>query len=331
MRKRSRLEEPQMRTDETRMTASKQSPIRERSRSSVPKISGRQPQLAEIQQAIAHTLFRPLNSDETMSGEGGAVAEHFIKPNDRLTAFERLQIYNQQYWWRILGAFGEDFRGLHAVLGERKFDRLATAYLEAHGSTSWNLADIGAKLPAFLEAHPEFIRPRSALALDVARVEGARAFAFDGPEKPVLTAKQIARTPPDRLRLGLQPYLVLLELAHPVDDFMRTLKRTEIAAVSNAVAATHTRRHKPVTVRQSRKPIHLAIHRFNFSVYYKRLDPEAYRLLLALREGATLEDACATAFAGSRELPEQSALRIQEWFARWMEFGWFCRASTPNS
>ena len=63
----------------------------------------------------------------------------------------------------------------------------------------------------------------------------------------------------------------------------------------------------------------------NFSVYYKRLDPEAYRLLLALRDGATLEDACATAFAGSKELPEKSAARIQEWFARWMEFGWFCR------
>ena len=27
-----------------------------------------------------------------------AVAEKFIRPNDRLTSFERLQIYNQQYW-----------------------------------------------------------------------------------------------------------------------------------------------------------------------------------------------------------------------------------------
>lgn len=260
-----------------------------------------------------------------MREAGAAVAERFIKPNDRLTAFERLQIYNQQYWWRILGAFGEDFRGLQAVLGERKFDRLATAYLEALGSTSWNLANIGANLPTFLEAHPELTCPRSALALDVARVECARAYAFDGPEKPVLTAKQIARTPPDRLRLGLQPYVVLLELAHPVDDFMRTLKRTEISAVSNAVAATHTHRRKPVTVRKSRTPVHLAVHRFNFSVYYKRLDPEAYRLLTSLREGATLEDACAIAFAGSKELPEQIAPRIQEWFARWMEFGWFCR------
>jgi len=282
--------------------------------------------LGEIQRAIATTLFRPLTPDEGMQAAGAAVAERLIRPNDRLTAFERLQIYNQQYWWRLLGTFAEDFRGLHAVLGERKFDRLAVAYLEAQGSTSWNLSDIGLKLLPFLAEHPELTLPRSALALDVARVECARNLAFDGPEKPALTTKQIARLPADRLRLGLQPYLGLLELSHPIDEFMRTLKRTSIAAVSNAVAASQTRRRKTVTVRKSRGPIHLAVHRVNYSVYYKRLDPEAYRVLIAIRDGATLEDACATAFADSKELPEQSAARIQEWFATWMGFGWFCRA-----
>ena len=281
--------------------------------------------LAEFQQAIAGTLFRPLTRDEGMQSTGAPVAERLVKPNDRLTAFERLQIYNQQYWWRLLGAFGEDFRGLRAVLGERKFDRLAVAYLEACGSKSWNLRNIGAQLISFLEANPTLTHPLSELALDVARVEWARVLAFDDPEKPPITAKQIARTSPDRLRLNLQPYISLLELHHPVDDLMRTLKRNEIAAVSNAVAATHTRARKTVIVRRSRKPIHLAVHRFQYSVYYKRLDPEAYHLLLALRSGATLEDACATAFAGSKELPQQSAARIQEWFTRWMEFGWFCR------
>jgi hypothetical protein len=291
----------------------------------MPIRSPRKDSLAEFQRAIAGTLFRPLTRDDGMQPTGAAVAERFIKPNDRLSAFERLQIYNQQYWWRLLGALGEDFRGLCTVLGEKKFDRLAVAYLEACGSQSWTLRNLGAQLVSFLEAHPEFTRPRTALALDVGRVEWARVLTFDDPDKPVLTPKQIAKIPPDRLRLGLQPYIVLLEISHPVDEMMRTLRRTEIAAMSNAIAATHTRRPQAVTVRRSRTPIHLAVHRVNYSVYYKRLDPEAYRLLLALRGGATLEDACATAFAGSKELPEQSAARLQEWFARWMEFGWFCR------
>ena len=287
----------------------------------MPAPSRRKGSLAEIQRAITSALFRPLLPDEGMRPAGAAVADRLIKPNDRLTSFDRLQIYNQQYWWRILGAFGEDFRGLRAVLGETKFERLAVAYLEARGSQSWTLRNLGSHLVPYLEAHPALTRPRTALALDLARVEWARVLAFDDPEKPPITPEQIAKTPPDRLHLGLQPYLSLLELHHPIDEMMRNLKRTEIAAMSNAVAATHTRQRKVVTVRRSRTPIHLAVHRVHFSVYYKRLDPEAYRLLFALRSGATLEDACATAFAGSKELPTQSASRIQEWFARWMEFG----------
>ena len=294
------------------------------------KISdGHKPTLQALQRTITATLMRPLTRADEMSPAAAEVAARFIKPNDRLTSFERLQIYNQQYWWRLLGAFQEDFRGLRAVLGEKKFDRLALAYLESCPSTSWTLRNLGGKLVAFLEAHPEFTAPHTALALDVARVEWARVLAFDGAEKPVIQPARIARIPPDRLRLGLQPYLTLLELSHPIDELMRKLKRTEIAAMSNAVAATHTSRRARVTVRRSRTPIHLAVHRVDCSVYYKRLDPEAHRLLSALHEGATLEAACATAFTASKEPPERSAARIQEWFARWMEFGWFCKAGRP--
>ena len=31
-----------------------------------------------------------------------AAASEFIKPNDRLSSFERLEIYNRQYWFRLL-------------------------------------------------------------------------------------------------------------------------------------------------------------------------------------------------------------------------------------
>jgi hypothetical protein len=292
----------------------------------MPKVSRRKPAsgLEELQRAIAGALMKPLNPDESMTPANRAVAERFIKPNDRLTAFERLQIYNQQYWWRLLGAFGDDFSGLRAVLGGRKFDRLATAYLEECGSTSWTLRDVGSKLPAFLEANPEFTRPRTALAIDVARVEWARVFAFDEPARAVIAPAKLVRTPADRLKLGLQPYLVLLELLHPVDELMQRLKHAEFSAVSNAISAGARRRPRPVTVRRSRSPIFLAVHRLDNSVYFKRHDREAHALLLALRGGATLGVACETAFAGSKEPPEKCAAKIREWFSRWAEFGWFC-------
>ena len=280
--------------------------------------------LAELQRAITGALMKPLTADEKIQPSNAAVAERFIKPNDRLTALERLQIYGQQYWWRLLGAFGEDFSGLRAVLGEKKFDKLATAYLEEHGSASWTLRNLGSKLTAFLEANPKLTHPRTALALDVARVEWARVLAFDEPARPVVAPEKFARTPADRLRLALQPYIVLLELSHPVDELMQNLKHTEFSAVSNAVAASENRKRARATVRRSSQPIYLAVHRLDNSVYFKRHDREAHALLLALRGGATLDGACETAFAGSTEAPEQCAAKIREWFSRWAEFGWFC-------
>ena len=289
--------------------------------------------LAEVQRLMAEAVMRPLRRDEGMQtawkdGSPAAdVAARIIKPNDRLSSFERLQIYNQQYWWRLLGSFGEDFRALRAVVGARKFDKLAVAYLEAYGSQTWTMRDLGKHLETFLRAHPELTAPHERLALDIVRVEWARVIAFDEPGKPVLDPKKIATVSPDRLRISLQPFLTLLELAHPVDDLLRKFKESQIetGAFSNAVAANVSLRRARIVARPSRRPVHLAVHRLDLAVYYKRLEPEACRLLTALRDGATLADACDAAFAGSKNLPAANAEKIQRWFALWTQLGWLCR------
>jgi hypothetical protein len=282
------------------------------------------PDLATLQRLMAQTIMRPLTSTETMQREASTVAEQIILPNDRLAAFERLQIYNQQYWWRLLGNFGEDFPGLRAVLGETVFDRLAIAYLEECGSTSWNLRDLGSKLPDFVKQHPELTAPRHALAFDMARVEWARVVAFDGPEHPAIDPKSLQKARPERLRFELQPHITLLELSYPIDELLRKLKESDVEtdSLSNAVVAKRPRRRVAISARPSRHAVFLAVHRVDFSVYYKRLEPEAFRVLVALQSGATVAAACENAFRGAKELPEQSAAKVQTWFATWARFNW---------
>src|SRR5579862_9447828 len=96
--------------------------------------------LAELQRAMAAVVMQPLTPDEqmqTLSRDGremNTVAESFIAPNSRLNAFERLEIYNRQYWFRVLGAFVEDFPALRSVMRTRAFEALSIAYLDAHPS-----------------------------------------------------------------------------------------------------------------------------------------------------------------------------------------------------
>ena len=58
------------------------------------------------------------------------------KPNDRLSSFERLEIYNRVYWFRVLDCLYDDYPGLRAIVGERRFLKLATAYLAKYPSAS---------------------------------------------------------------------------------------------------------------------------------------------------------------------------------------------------
>src|SRR5579864_4971501 len=102
-----------------------------------------------------------------------AIANVLIKPNDRLNSFERLEIYNQQYWFRILASFSEDFPGLRSLIGERKFEKLAVAYLDECPSQSFTLRNLGARLEAWLGKHREYVAGVERVALDMVRLEWA--------------------------------------------------------------------------------------------------------------------------------------------------------------
>ncbi len=259
-------------------------------------------------------------------------AELFVKSNDRLTSFERLEIYNQQYWWRILESFADDFCGLRAVIGKAKFDALAVAYLETCGSTSWTLRNLGQHLETFIRSQPNLTAPHTALALDMARLEWARVWAFDEPGDPILDPQILARTSPECLRLALQPYVVLLELQYESDKLLlRFHRRRQSAAestASNAVnAPARRRRFLRITAKLAKKPVHLIVHRHDSTLFYKRLAPEAFTLLTLLRKGDTLGAACASAFAGNAFTPEQAAETTRKWFTHWMALGWFASPS----
>jgi Putative DNA-binding domain len=286
--------------------------------------------LLELQRRMAEDVRRPLTTDFQMqvtTDDGasvGAIAESYISPNDRLCSFERLEIYNRQYWFRLISAISEDFPTLNALLGARRFDPLILAYLNENPSTSWTLRDLGAKLPQFLQAHPEFTGRRHRLAVDVARLEWAYVDTFDRKHRTPLTAEEARVTGPDS-QLSLQPHLQLLELSYPVDTLVLALKKAarETEIVSNAANRRESKNRLNLpAMRQQR--VWLAVHRFEDSVYYRRIGREAFLLLNALRSGSTVSGAVAYAFDMAKLNAEEQATALRETFAHASELGWFC-------
>ena len=304
----------------------------------LPREVNSRAQLRDLQRAMAQALFRPLTSQWGMQKrwtDGAsmeAVASEFIKPNDRLSSFERLEIYNRQYWFRTLDCLYDDYPGLRAVVGERRFMKLATAYLSRYPSNSYTLRDLGNRLEQFLSEEPQWSAPREELALDMVRFEWAQVVAFDGPAKPPITPDDVLDTPASKLRLGLQPYLSLLELNFAVDDFLIAVKKRESDVLrgeaSNAMEAAPKSAGRRKRVRlPKREKVYLAVHRHDNMLYYKRLDPEAFAILSSLSRGSTVEDACVEGVTASERTNIDWSAQIKDWFDAWSTLGWFCRRS----
>ncbi len=148
------------------------------------------------------------------------VAADFIKPNDRLTSFERLEIYNRQYWFRLKDCFYDDYPGLRALLGDRRF---ATPGLRLSGPPSLSILHLAQSgpPPASTFSRPSRTGSRrcAPLALDMARLEWAHIEAFDNEAKPPLEAESLLGADPARIRLRLQPHITLLHLHYELDSF----------------------------------------------------------------------------------------------------------------
>lgn len=284
--------------------------------------------LLELQRRMTEDVCRPLTEDYAMQKrtEDGRsltdLAESYIAPNALLTSFDRLEIYNRQYWFRVIGAVSEDFPTVEAVLGTDRFDELILAYLKSTPSTSWNLRDLSAGLPAFLQLQPPLAGRRHRLAVDVASLELAYIDAFDGGQLKALTTKDLQTIGPQS-RLSLQPHLKLLALDYPVDDLVLKIRkeRPESELVSNAARGrSSSARTKLAGARKTK--VWLAVHRFDDSVYYRRLTRESFDLLKELRSGATIEESLTAAFRKTKMNAEEQAAIVQSCFALAAELGW---------
>jgi hypothetical protein len=262
------------------------------------------------------------------------VAASFIKPNERLTSLERIEIYNRQYWYRLLDCLWDDYPGLRAILGLKKFEKLRIAYLDRYPSKSYTLRNLGSRLVQFLQEEPALAKPHQKLCLDMARFEWAQVVAFDGEAKPPLSVDDLLGKDPAKLTIALQPYITLMRMDYPLDDFVLAVKKQDSAMrgeASNAVEANRDiERAKKIRLPKP-KTIHLAVHRHQDDLYYKRQEPVAFDILTRLRDGATIDQACAAALPVDDQSETDWAAMVQKWFADWMELGWICkRAGTAK-
>jgi len=257
--------------------------------------------LLQMQRTMAAAIMTPMRQPVPRD------AAALVIPNARLASAERIDIYRDSYWTRLLDSLRDDFPGLRGILGRRAFDRLARAYLADCPSQSFTLRDLGSRLHDWLRDHPAFGDPNLALALDMIRLEWAHIEAFDAATRKPLGSDDIGNADPD-MRFVLQPHVRLLAVNYPVDYL-----RVELTGKRDRPAERRVLRR-----RKAAENAFIAVHRPEFTVHYRRLASGEFHLLEALGRGTKLEDALADV----TDPPES----VRCWFESWARLGWLCLA-----
>jgi hypothetical protein len=284
-------------------------------------------QLAQIQRWMQAVITHPNGVIAGIDSEGARrevdvsadrVAQ-VVEPSKRCTSIERLEIYANAYYARLLECLRDEFPALLHAAGDEVFDGLAFGYLQSYPSTSYTLGELSERFAAHLEE----TRPREDddeapswpdFMIDLARLERTYSEVFDGPgaeRLQLLKTEQVEAISSDAwplARLVPVPCLRLLALRYPVHEYATGVRNKEDPPIPDPC------------------PTWLVVGRRNYVVRRWTVSQTQFELLRSLLAGESVGQAIEKAAASAIERGEdidQLAASLHDWFAEWSALGFF--------
>ena len=226
-----------------------------------------------------------------------------VRGDDRLSAEDRVDIYANMYFYRLLDVLREDFPATVRVLGDDNFHNLATGYLLEYPPTEPSVLYCGRHLAAYLRDHP--LTKDAPYVADLAMLERAVVEVFHGPDAPVLESEQMRAIAPEKwpaLKLRTHPAVRLLKLEY------------KVAALLQAVE--EGREWKPADA----GIVEVIVWRRNSRVFYRELEKVEERAIASLGKGVTYAKICDQILAGC-DTTRDPVMELNRLLARWLDDG----------
>jgi hypothetical protein len=287
-------------------------------------LSSDAPSLADLQRWFQAVIVHPggviegAQSDEARTALEADAIGKVVAPSSRQSAEERVAVYAQGYWSRLLECLREEFPVVRAAVGDEAFDSLAVDFLQAQPPTSYTLGKLGAGFPTHLAATSPGDE-WSAAVVELARFERTITEVFDlpgGETLGYLTLEELnAVAPQDRatLRLAPLPTVRLLGFAFDVNTWFTQLRAGDATSVPE------------------RRPTFVALSRREFVVRRLTLSHVQFDLLGSLFAGEPLDAALQTTLARHPTADDEVAANLGPWFADWAKAGLFGRLAAALS
>jgi hypothetical protein len=150
-----------------------------------------------------------------------------IESTAKMPAKRRLDIYRDAYYLRLLEILEEEYPVLRILIGDKDFQFLARAYIDATPSHFRSIQYFARKLPIFIKTYPD-LQQQTALA-EMAMWECLLAESFEASDDAMITVNEMATIPLEKwptMRIIFHPSLRICELNWDVVSLWNEIKES---------------------------------------------------------------------------------------------------------
>lgn len=278
--------------------------------------------LKPIQEWFAGIITNKLTEQDCinpLAPSGILIAEEatrYIVPSPTLSPHQRIQIYNQQYWWRLLNALHDNFPFVTRLFGYQAFnEEIGIPYLMKYPPNHWSLNHLGERLSKWISE--EYRAPDRPLIFNATLLDWAFTASFISAQKaPLDLTTSMIQEDPEKLlafTLYLQPHIHLFKWDYDLFSFREAfLKQSVEYWIEHDFPPLLKERTYYFTLYRTQKN----------HIIWKEIGPGEYALLHVLKKGASIEEACAFLEQQETAIYEEAVAHLQQWFQDWTARRW---------
>lgn len=244
-------------------------------------------------------------------------AAEYISPSPTLKPAQRIELYCQQYWWRLLSCLHEMFPLVTRLFGHYEFNEMiGMPYLEAYPPKDWVLNDIGNDLPGWIEKN--YNQKDKILVLECAQLDLAYNNSFVAAELPPIDMSTLP-VPNDissilDKKLIQQPHVYLFTFH---GDLLRF--RTEFLKQEPEYWMDHD-----FPYLKKKKLFHFVLFRNHYlNIVSQEVSYYEFKLLQYMQEGHSIDDVCDWLEHQDDSLVKIVSEKLSEWVQGWIVNRWY--------
>jgi hypothetical protein len=273
--------------------------------------------LKKTQYWFGNTITIPLIDHDKMatrSRNGKKIREEareYIAPSPTLKPHERIEIYNQQYWWRLYTTLQDTCPLVTRLFGLNDFNTsIAIPYLSAYPPNSWSLNVLANNLPRWLRE--SYHAKDRQIVIDAADIDVTFNLVFvTGKKTPLSLENTSNEKEMEELlekKLYLQPHVHLFK--HPYDLF--TLREEMLKQEPD-----YWVHHDFPQLARDKEYRYMVYQNYLYNVAWSPITYPEHVLLSLFQKGCSISDACDALEQEGPEVYEQASQNLMKWFQKW--------------